>query len=147
MRQFASLAFMIAGLCVFPCQAERAPVPEELVGSEFLLEDLGGRGVMDMVQSTLKFESAAQVVGNGGCNRYFGSVELKGDAIKFGPLGATQRMCPEAVMDQEVRFLGALGEAYRIVFDGPYLYIHSKAGDTTLKFTKLVKDPGERQKK
>ena len=40
--------------------------------------------------------------------------------------------------------MGALGEAYRIVMDGPYLYIHSKAEDATLKFTKLVKDPGER---
>jgi heat shock protein HslJ len=147
MRQFASLAFMIAGLCVFACKAERAPVPEELVGSEFLLEDLGGRGVMDNLQSTLKFESAEQVVGNGGCNRYFGSVEVKGDSIKFGPLGATQRMCPETVMDQEMRFLAALGKAYRIAMDGPYLYIHSQADDTTLKFTKLVKDPGERRKK
>jgi heat shock protein HslJ len=146
MRNLASFAFLAAGLCVFPCEAERAPVPEELAGSEFLLEDLGGHGVMDNVQSTLKFESTERVAGNGGCNGYFGAVELKGDSIRFGPLGATRRMCPDAVMNQEARFLAALGAAYRIVMDGPYLYIHSKAEDATLKFSKLVKDPGERKK-
>ena len=60
-----------------------------LTGSEWLLEDLGGLGVIDNIQATLTFPEANKVAGNGSCNRLFGPAEVSGDAIKLGPLASS----------------------------------------------------------
>jgi heat shock protein HslJ len=75
----------------------------DLTGTEWLLEDLGGAGVMDNIQTTLTFPEAGKIAGNGSCNRFFGPAEISGSAIKLGPLGSTRMACPEAVMNQERR--------------------------------------------
>lgn len=41
-------------------------------------------------------------------NRYFGTYELNGSKIKFGPAGVTMMMGPEAEMEAERNFLGIL---------------------------------------
>jgi heat shock protein HslJ len=49
--------------------------------------------------------------GSGGCNSYFGSVEdtdTPGE-MNIGPVGSTQRACPEPVMEAEMRFHQQLG--------------------------------------
>jgi hypothetical protein len=62
----------------------------ELLGATWLVEDIGGRGVIDFLQSTLTFDSEEKVSGMGGCNNFFGSVKIDGHAIEFGPIGATR---------------------------------------------------------
>jgi heat shock protein HslJ len=59
---------------------------------------------------TTTFELAADgaVAGKGGCNSYFGSATIDGDAISFGPLGATQMACAPELMDREAAFFAAL---------------------------------------
>ena len=66
-----------------------------LVGSEWRLEDLGGRGVLDRLQATLAFPEAGRVAGNSSCNRFFGSYTLMQDRVAFGQLGGTRMACPE----------------------------------------------------
>jgi putative lipoprotein len=144
MRLFCATLLSFTGFFATFCHAERAPDPRELIRVQWLLEDLGGGGVVDLVRSTIRFETEERVAGSGGCNRYFGSVELKGESVKFGPLGTTQMMCDEAVIDQEKRFLAALGKAYKIGIDGAHLLIHSEDLEKPLKFSRLVTDPGER---
>lgn len=46
--------------------------------------------------------------GFAGCNRFFGSYELSGEALGFGPLAATRMACPEGESSLEARFLDAL---------------------------------------
>ena len=75
--------------------------PADLKGTEWVLENLAGQGVIDSVQATLGFPELGKVVGKGSCNRFFGTVEIQGDKIKFGSLGSTRMACPEAVMKQE----------------------------------------------
>jgi heat shock protein HslJ len=79
-----------------------------LVGSEWLLEDLAGSGVLDSVRATLSFPEADKVAGNGSCNRFFGPAEIAGSALRLGSLGSTRIACPEAVMNQETKYLSAL---------------------------------------
>ena len=55
--------------------AVRVPA-KSLVGSEWLLEDLVGLGVIDNIQATLTFPEARKVAGNGSCNRFFGPAEI-----------------------------------------------------------------------
>jgi heat shock protein HslJ len=87
--------------------AVRVPA-KSLVGSEWLLEDLGGLGVIDNIQATLTFPEASKVAGNASCNRFFSPAEMSGDAIKLGPLASSRMMCPEAVMNQEMKYMNAL---------------------------------------
>jgi heat shock protein HslJ len=112
-------------------------VPFSLSDSEWLLEDLGGSGVIDNIQATLTFPEAGKVAGKGSCNRFFGPAEISGDAIKFGPLGSTRMACPEAVMNQETKYLNVLQAAERFEWKDPYLLIHCKGFEKPLRFTRL----------
>ena len=50
--------------------------------------------------------------GSGGCNRFFGTYELKGETIRFGKIGATRMYCEDA-MEQEDAFFAMLDQATR----------------------------------
>ena len=96
------------------------PAQTSLSGTSWLAEDIGGRGVIDRAQTTISFEPEGRVAGSGGCNRYFGSVTIKGDAITFSKkLGATMMACAPALMDQERRFFDALAATRSYRFDDP----------------------------
>ena len=108
-----------------------------LPGSEWLLEDLAGGGVLDQVQATLTFLESGKVGGNGSCNRFFGTAEIHGENVKFGPLGATRMACAEPVMNQETKYLRALQGAERFAWKDPYLVIYCKGFEKPLRFTRM----------
>jgi heat shock protein HslJ len=108
-----------------------------LSGSEWLLEDVGGSSVLNRSQPTLTFPGAGKAAGNGSCNRFFGAAEIHGDAIKLGPLGSTRMACPEAMMNQETKYLEALQAAERFEWKDPYLLIYCKGLEKPLRFTRM----------
>jgi heat shock protein HslJ len=119
---------------------DAAPVPNasfNLSGSEWKLEDLGGAAA-DHGQATLTFPEAGKVAGNGSCNRFFGSAEINGDAIKLSALGSTRMACPEPVMNQETKYLEALQAAERFEWKDPYLLIYCKEFEKPLRFTRMA---------
>jgi heat shock protein HslJ len=76
-----------------------------------------------------------RVVGSAGCNNYFAQV-TPGDApgdIKIGPAGATRKMCPEAEMAVEQRFLEQLAGVTQMRF---------VAGQLALSYAKKDKSIG-----
>ena len=118
--------------------AQKTTVTFSLLGSEWLLKDLGGSGVLDNIQATLTFPEAGRVAGNGSCNRFFGPVETSGDAIKLGPLASSRMACPEAAMNQETKFLQALQAAERFEWKDPHLLIYCKGFEKPLRFTRMT---------
>ena len=48
-----------------------------------------------------------------GCNRFFGEYDLNGMALKFGPIGATKRACPDLEEGVETEFFKALDATRR----------------------------------
>jgi len=122
------------------------PEPPAFAGTSWLAEDIDGRGVIDMLQSTLQFESAERVGGNAGCNGFFGGVSIDDWAIAFGAMGSTRRACPAAVMDQEQRFLQALSATTRYRLDPAtdLLYFFDEENKAVLRFSRRVRpsDPG-----
>ncbi|MGH7718283.1 MAG: YbaY family lipoprotein [Gemmatimonadaceae bacterium] len=110
-----------------------------LVGTTWRLEDLGGTGVLDRVEATLAFPEVGKVAGSGSCNRFFGTVEISGESIRFGPLGSTRMACVEAVGIQEGKYLKALQDAARFTLDGSTLLIYSKGMEKPLRF--VPKEP------
>ncbi len=118
------------------CAMPGAPGASPLVGSEWRLEDMGGRGVLDAVQATLAFPEAGRVAGNSSCNRFFGSYTLMQDRIALGQLGGTRMACAPAVDEQETRYLDALQKAQRLEVKGKTMLMHVQGLEKPLRFTR-----------
>lgn len=136
------VAVLLSALSLVACaQTPATPVPlPSLAGTEWLLEDLGGNGVLDRAQATLAFPKPDRVAGQSSCNRFFGSADIQGETIKLGKLATTRMAClSPAVSNQEAKYLKALQNAERITMDGPYLLVYSNGLDKPLRYTKMQK--------
>ena len=91
----------------FAQDADSELTPE---GVEWSLMTVAGEAFPAEVEATL-FLSGGEVVGNAGCNSYFGSYELDGEALTFpNPFGVTQKFCEGAAMEVEDAYLPLLQE-------------------------------------
>ena len=123
-------------LSLTACALPGTPGAAPLVGSEWRLEDLGGRGVINGAQATLAFPEAGRVAGNSSCNRFFGSYTLMQDRIALGQLGGTRMACAPAVDEQEARYLDALQKAQRLEVRGTTMLMHVQGLETPLRFVR-----------
>ncbi len=95
---------LLAVALSFAC-AERPTLEDR----EWTLVELRGQGVVALPELPLpSFRLASgEMTGFAGCNQIFGSYELDGGKLAFGPIGATRRACPDE-SNLEMRFLQAL---------------------------------------
>lgn len=95
---------------------DQADLKAAIVGPEWIVEDIAGRGVIDDARATLRFGNDGRVDGDTSCNRYFGEYTVKESEIQFRNSGVTKRACAPAVMDQESRFLAVFNavDRYRV---------------------------------
>ncbi len=84
---------------------------------KWLAELIHGHGIIDNVQPAIEIAGDGRVTGSGGCNRLSGRAFIEGERITFGPMISTKMACPPAVMDQESRFVTALGDVQRFRVD------------------------------
>ncbi|HEY9642925.1 MAG TPA: META domain-containing protein [Coleofasciculaceae cyanobacterium] len=122
--------------------------PEQLTNTEWVLEDLAGTGVVDHLQTTLRFESPGRISGKGGCNRYTAAVQLEPASESAGEIcltvsgvASTKMMCVPAAMDQETRYFQAIQTAQRLKLEGAYLLVYSEGTEAPLRFTQLTTAP------
>ena len=115
---------------------QTSPAPASLWGSEWILEDLAGAGVVDRAQATLAFPETNRVAGKASCNRFSGTAEIDGGKLKLGPLVSTRMACPEALMNQETKYLAALETAERFEVQDSTLLVYCKGREKPLRFTK-----------
>lgn len=108
-----------------------------LEGTEFVLTELpepGGllRPVAGRV--SISFQEG-KISGSAGCNRYFGTLQKgDGNAISFGPLGTTRKLCPPPEMETETTFLERMKETASFVHAGDRLVFYSAKGAKLLVF-------------
>jgi heat shock protein HslJ len=133
-----SALVLVALISSASTQAQGA-LMQDLLGTEWLLEDLAGSGVIDNARATLSFPESGKVTGNGSCDSFFASVVVAGDRVSFDKIGSTFMQCTDPVSDQEGRYLAALESADRMSVDGDYLFVHSKSLEKSLRFTRLQK--------
>ncbi|QIE57356.1 META domain-containing protein [Pikeienuella piscinae] len=79
-----------------------------LTGAEWLVEDIGGAGVIDNSHATITFGADWRASGSATCNRFSADFTLTGETLSFGRAAVTMMACPEALMNQERRFTEAL---------------------------------------
>lgn len=59
----------------------------------------------------VQFHPDGKVSGFAGCNRFFGTFVATDSTLDVGPLATTRMACPDAIMQQEMAFLGKIGGA------------------------------------
>lgn len=88
-----------------------------LTGSEWVVEDIAGGGIIDSSRVTIDFGPDDRIAGTAGCNRYFAAYTLTGEGLSFGDAGSSMMACTEPLMAQERRFLEALESVARFDID------------------------------
>lgn len=133
MRLPLNMAALTAGLLLASCvtTGDEQPGSAALLGQEWVVEDIAGRGVIDDARATLVFGLDGRLSGDTSCNQYFADYEVTGANLRIGNAGVTKRACAPAVMDQERRFLDVFNavSSYRIDTTGT-LVLSTPAGAT-----------------
>lgn len=108
----AARALLIMGgaALVAGCATQPLPIKQD---QGYVLEWIGERPLMDNSHLTMTLGGDGRAYGNAGCNHWFASYTLQDQAITFGAVRKTRKMCAPALMEQEQRFLEAMGKVQR----------------------------------
>jgi heat shock protein HslJ len=98
-------------------RGNRERAPAEFVGREWVVEDVGGRGLVDDSRVTLFFGSDGRLSGTGGCNRLLGNYVRRDAKLEISAPAMTMMACPPALMEQERRFADVLSGVRRYEID------------------------------
>jgi heat shock protein HslJ len=102
-----ALLSMAAG-CRTPGQV--VPSSGGLGGTSWVVEHIDGRDAVERARPTVVFDAAAErVSGRASCNSYSASVTRTGETVRIAQAVTTKMACAPSVMEQETRFLAALG--------------------------------------
>ena len=101
----ALIAATLSGCASDPVQLEN--------DKTYRVEWIGERPLIDRSHLTITLGEDGRAYGSAGCNHWFASYRRDGDALRFEQPGATRKLCAPALMEQEQRFLEALGQVQR----------------------------------
>jgi putative lipoprotein len=114
----------LTGCGTAPPLADDGSLPRHpLIGTSWLVQNIDDVGVAADIRSTLTFQREDQVIGAGGCNRYFARLALHESSLAISNPGSTRMACPTPAMDQEQHFLEALQAAAGWQRDGETLVL------------------------
>ena len=121
----------------------------ELLNKQWNLQSFGKIGeeasLLPDTEITLQFSEDGEVQGLGGCNSYSGTYEAKNDgSISIHDLAWTERAClsPAGVMEQELLYLNALGNASAFEIESNRLRLFYEDRQSVLNFVVHVVESG-----
>jgi DNA-binding CsgD family transcriptional regulator/heat shock protein HslJ len=110
----------------------------QLTEHEWRLVDLAGVVPLNYLEATLQF-SEEGFGGFSGCNHFGAMATVTGNSISVGELFVNNGGCQtEEGLDQQGRYLRALGDADAFVFDGDELLVLAAGFDEPLRFAPRV---------
>ena len=133
------LTLSLAACATPPMGADGTLPRHALIATSWLAQAIDGTAVDPAVQSTVTFQREDQVIGSGGCNRYFGRLGLSGSTLSISSVGNTRMTCsPAPVMEQEQRFLEALQASVAWRREGDTLVLLDLAGRERLRLARAA---------
>jgi len=111
---FGFFLLFLAGIALVMLQGQemaRQNLPgggASITGMQWRPVTIGSTAVADDSSMFVRFAVDGSIDGNGGCNKFFGSLQTTDDGISVGELGSTRMACPQEIMDQEMAFMQAL---------------------------------------
>lgn len=133
-RTLSVLLSLAAALLASACALSSPPIPAQAHDREWVLEDISGKGVVDMSHSTLTITSDGKLAGNSGCNRYVGNFSSSGSRLAVAHVAGTRMACPPALMEQEKSFLHTLEKAASMRIRNGLLLVFDVDGREILRF-------------
>lgn len=103
-----------------------------LTGTQWQVDAMPGVELSAEAPPRFQFEPTGQITGRGGCNRFFAPFELTGEALIFGPVGATRLACPGGIAEQEAGFFAALEQVDGFDISDTGLLILRSASDALI---------------
>ncbi len=102
-----------------------------LLGDAWQVVEVDSASVADPQQMTMVFGSDGRIAGIAACNHYSGNFSLSGEGLRLSQVLATRMACAPALMEEEQRFLTALGAVtgFAIAAEGA---LELKSGDHVL---------------
>jgi heat shock protein HslJ len=98
--------------CNSPKEAmEKSQTPQSPPSGDYTISQIGDNDAISPKLSISFDDKSNQVTGFAGCNSFFGNYSIKGDTIKFGPIGASKKFCQKEINAVESEFLKALNKA------------------------------------
>lgn len=139
------IAIAVAGVVLTACvktlkETHSATPLSSLAGSEWGPEFVAEleAGPSDATSSEpeqfVAFKTGGEVIGHGGCNRFFGSYTQNGQALSFGPLASTRMACPD--MTSEYNFLETLKNTRTAEATHLKLILKDEAGETLMTLSR-----------
>jgi heat shock protein HslJ len=101
-----SVTVIVGGTTLTGCGGEPASL---LQGAEWTVVEISGAPLVAGSKVTLDFAQDGRVSGHASCNNFTGTYALSGEGLAISQVAGTRMMCDAALMDQERRFLEALG--------------------------------------
>jgi len=114
--------------------ANSIPTAAELSASAWRPSHIGEMALDADTSLYVQFEADGKLGGFAGCNRFFGSYELSGNAISIGPLGATRKACASPIMSFELSFMEALQLAATAARADQRIALRNDQGQATARF-------------
>jgi heat shock protein HslJ len=121
-----------------PLNFSRAAAPAvSLTGTEWDLKAVGADASVASVvtRATLLLADDGTASGSAGCNTFHGTYHTSGNALTFGPLATTRKLCEDDVMSLEHAYLTALGKAATYSISGTVLTIDDASGKQFLQYS------------
>jgi heat shock protein HslJ len=147
MRSLATAAFSVLVVAIAAEVVAQQPLsaPTSLEGTAWNAVELAGTAVTPQAAAPdrnphLVFGTDGRVSGSDSCNRLTGPYTVKGEAISFGPIAATQMACPKT---EEVanRFRAALKGTGRWRIEGGRLQFYGATGKPLAVFERRPTSP------
>jgi heat shock protein HslJ len=115
-----AVTIVVGGKTLTGCGGEPASL---LQGAEWTVVEIGEAPLVAGSKVTLDFAPDGVVSGHASCNSFTGAYALSGEGLAISRVAGTRMMCDAALMDQERRFLDALGgvQGFSIGADGALL--------------------------
>lgn len=137
---FAAACVLTGGACAYRGGAEygtgSAPAPR-LAATAWVVEEVGGRAVLDRKATALRFDAEGRVSGSTGCNNFTGNATIAAEKVTFSPLATTRRACEPEAMRQEQSFLRAMEAVRSFSLDpGGALRLLGADGDLLLRLSR-----------
>ncbi|MDZ7921044.1 META domain-containing protein [Rhodoferax sp.] len=135
---FAWLAVVLSA-CAVPTPSFRAAPASgaALVGNEWVASQIDGVTALVEPLPRLRWLSAEQIAGTGGCNGFAGRAVVNQGALQVGRLAATGRLCMALPQGgQEDRFFKVLESARMVRLIDGELVLQDVSGQQLARFSK-----------
>jgi heat shock protein HslJ len=122
---------------------EKKPDPKFRIHDIWALEAISGLNIEKPNENDLMHNPSIEInltemriMGTDGCNNFRGSIKaIEDDELKFGPVAATMKMCPD--MEISDKFNTAINKVGKYRIENLKLYLYDEKGTELLRFKKV----------